>query len=165
MKTSLIRLRLFVAAALLLLAAQRPSLAGSATWATNPISGDWNTAANWTPQTVPSSSSDIATFATSNQREVGFSAITAIGGITFEPGADAFTIISQAGDPVTLSGSGIINNSGKLQTFLCEVEGGGLSGVFFFRNSATAGDMTSYGGFMGSFFNFFDTTSAGSGVF
>src|SRR5437016_6305238 len=121
------------------------SLAGSATWATNPISGDWNTAANWRLQTVPDTSSDIATFATSNQKQVGFSAITEIGGINFNLGADAFTITSQPGDPVTLSGSGIVNNSGKLQTFLCEIDGG-LSGVFFFRNSATAGDMTTFGG-------------------
>jgi hypothetical protein len=42
-----------IAAALLFLAAQRPSLAGSATWDQNPTSGDWNAAANWTPQTVP----------------------------------------------------------------------------------------------------------------
>ncbi len=114
---------------------------------------------------MPNSSSDIATFATSNQRQVGFSAITAIGGITFEPGADAFTIISQAGDPVTLSGSGIINNSGKRQTFLCEIEGGGLAGGFIFLNSATAADMTSFGGMEGSVFFFNDSTSAGSATF
>jgi hypothetical protein len=70
------RLTFAIAAALLFLAAQRRSLAGSATWATNPTSGDWNTAANWRPQTVPDSSSDIATFATSNQTQVGVSAIT-----------------------------------------------------------------------------------------
>jgi len=157
-------LNFIIAAALLLLVAQRHSLAGSATWATNPISGDWNTAANWRPQTVPDTSSDIATFATSNQKQVGFSAITEIGGINFNLGADAFTITSQPGDPVTLSGSGIVNNSAKLQTFLCEIDGG-LSGVFFFRNSATAGDMTTFGGSMGSFFDFFDTSSAGSAAF
>ena len=28
--------------------------AGSATWSTNPVSKDWNTAANWMPETVPS---------------------------------------------------------------------------------------------------------------
>ena len=157
-------LNLIIAAALLLLAAQRQSLAGSATWATNPVSGDWNTTANWIPQTVPSTSSDVATFATSNQTQVGISAITEIGGINFNPGADAFTIISQPGDPVTLSGSGIVNQSGKLQTFLCEIDGG-LSGVFFFRNSATAGDMTSFRGSEGSFFYFNDTSSAGSAAF
>ncbi len=36
--------------------------AGSATWTLNPTSGDWNTAANWTPATIPNSPTDIATF-------------------------------------------------------------------------------------------------------
>ena len=27
--------------------------AGSATWNLNPASGDWDTASNWTPNTVP----------------------------------------------------------------------------------------------------------------
>src|SRR5438874_13124680 len=105
-------LNLMIAAALLLLVAQRHSLAGSATWATNPISGDWNTAANWRPQTVPDTSSDIATFATSSQAQVGISAITAISGINFNQGADSFKITSEPGDPLTLSGSGIVNSSG-----------------------------------------------------
>ena len=71
---------------------------------------------------MPNSSSDIATFVTSNQTQIGISAITEIGGITFEPGADAFTISSNQAIPFTLSGSGIVNNSGKLQTFLCEID-------------------------------------------
>jgi hypothetical protein len=29
------------------------ALAGSATWLTNPGSGNWNSATNWTPATVP----------------------------------------------------------------------------------------------------------------
>ena len=36
--------------------------AGSATWNLNPTSGDWNTAANWMPNTVPDGPNDIATF-------------------------------------------------------------------------------------------------------
>ena len=55
MKPPVIRLGFLVSAALVLLAAQRPSLAGSATWATNATSGDWNTATNWVPNTVPES--------------------------------------------------------------------------------------------------------------
>ena len=138
-------LNCIIAAALLFLAAQRHSLAGSATWAINPTSGDWNTAANWTPQTVPNSSSDIATFALSNQKQVGISAITEVGGINFNQGADAFAISSPPGSPLKLSGSGIVNSSGKLQTFLCESDTF-FTGGFLFYNSATAGDMTSFGG-------------------
>jgi hypothetical protein len=34
---------------------------GSATWKLNPGSGDWNTASNWMPATVPNGPSDVAT--------------------------------------------------------------------------------------------------------
>ena len=157
-------LNLIIAAALLLLAAQRQSLAGSATWATNPINGDWNTAANWTPQTVPNSSSDTATFATSNQTQIATSAITEIAGINFNAGADAFTITAAQSDPVILAGSGIVNSSGKLQTFLCGFNNFATGG-FIFMNSATAGDMTSFGGAEGSTFIFYNSSSAGSAAF
>ena len=40
--------------------------ADSATWSLNPISKDWNTAANWMPPTVPNGSADTATFGVSN---------------------------------------------------------------------------------------------------
>src|SRR5205823_10347139 len=157
-------LNFIIAAALLFLATQRHSLAGSAAWAANPTSGDWNTAANWRPQTVPDTSSDIATFATSSQAQVGISAIIAISGINFNQGADSFTITSEPGDPLTLSGSGIINSSGRLQTFLSETDGG-LGGGFIFMNSASAGDMTSFGGSEGSTLIFYDSSSAGSAAF
>ena len=55
-----------IAAALLSLGAQRHSFAGSATWGTNPLNGDWNTAANWMPNTVPNGPGDVATFGTSD---------------------------------------------------------------------------------------------------
>ena len=60
------RLTLAIAVALLCLAAQRHSFAGSATWGTNPLNGDWNTAANWMPNTVPNGPGDVATFGTSD---------------------------------------------------------------------------------------------------
>src|SRR5436190_24089226 len=52
--------------------------AGSATWDLNPGSGDWNTAANWTPMTVPSGSADTATFALSNTTAVSNSGNTIV---------------------------------------------------------------------------------------
>src|SRR5438128_12360443 len=48
------------------------SYAGSATWNLNPISGDWNTATNWTPATVPNGPTDVATFAASSVNQVTF---------------------------------------------------------------------------------------------
>lgn len=43
---------------------QQAALANNATWNANPTSGDWDTATNWTPNTVPGDA-DIATFNTS----------------------------------------------------------------------------------------------------
>jgi hypothetical protein len=61
------------------------AFADSATWKLNPTSGDWNTATNWTPETVPNGPSDTATFATSNTTEVSFSATVEVNGIVFTP--------------------------------------------------------------------------------
>jgi hypothetical protein len=40
--------------------------AGSATWLSSPLSSDWNTAANWMPNTVPNGPADVASFDVSN---------------------------------------------------------------------------------------------------
>src|SRR5256714_13500489 len=85
--------------------------AGSATWDLNPGSGDWNTATNWTPATVPNGSSDTATFGLSNTTDVSVSANTTVDGITFAPGASSFTITASSGLKLTFSATGIINNS------------------------------------------------------
>lgn len=47
-------------------AVQQRSVAGTATWATQPISGDWSTVQNWVPQTVPNAGIDTATFKVSS---------------------------------------------------------------------------------------------------
>src|SRR5215472_4992178 len=58
-----------------------PAYADSAQWKLNPTSGDWNTAANWTPMTVPNGPTDIATFALSNTTNVSISEDTKISSI------------------------------------------------------------------------------------
>src|SRR5690348_7390217 len=88
---------------------------GSATWSTNPAGSDWNTANNWTPATVPNGPSDVATFATSTSKKISFSQETEIDSIIFSPGASVFTVSNAPFHPVTISGAGIINNSGQLQ--------------------------------------------------
>jgi hypothetical protein len=52
------------------LGALKAVYADSATWSTNPISNDWNTAENWTPNTVPKGPDDIATFELSQHTNV-----------------------------------------------------------------------------------------------
>jgi autotransporter-associated beta strand protein len=141
--------------------------AGSATWATNPTTGDWNTAGNWDPKTVPNGPSDIATFDTSTQSIVAFSEITEVESILFQADAVPFTITVPASFELTLSGTGIQNDSGSTQTF---VQGDG-GGTLTFRNNANAGQMTTFlqessiapngNGLV----QFLDTSSAGSGLF
>jgi hypothetical protein len=48
--------------------------AGNATWDQSPTSGDWNTAAHWTPATVPNGFADTATFSVSNTTNVSIAA-------------------------------------------------------------------------------------------
>ena len=132
---------------LLLLVMNVPTRAGSATWKASPATGDWNSAINWMPNTVPNGPSDTATFVTSNQTTVSLSAITELDGIVFDAGASAFTITAGAssilGSILTLSGAGITNNSGVAQNFMTAVCGcGGTSGLIKFTNSATAGTST-----------------------
>jgi autotransporter-associated beta strand protein len=155
MNTSFSRLRFLVAAALLFLAAQRLSLAGSATWATNPISGDWNAAANWRPQTVPNSTTDIATFGASNVTDViNSDVIVNLDSLVFNSSASQYTIT--ATDNIAFYGAGIINGSGVMQSF--------VAGAFLFNNSATAGDMVNFTAVGGIFF-FNGASSAGSASF
>src|SRR5262249_17495825 len=67
--------------------------ADSAQWNLNPISGDWNTAANWTPMTVPNGPEDIATFGFSNNSNVSISANTEVNGIILTAGVGCYITI------------------------------------------------------------------------
>jgi autotransporter-associated beta strand protein len=155
MNRSSTRLTFLISFALLFLAAQRPSFAGSATWSSNPTTGDWNTAPNWTPATVPNGTSDIATFGPSNVTDViNSDTIVNLDSLVFTSSAPQYTITAM--DNIVLNGAGIVNNSGTMQSF--------VAGAFFFFNSATAGNMTSYRS-VGGFFDFEDLSSAGSATF
>src|SRR5450432_2235158 len=105
-------------AAILLLISPRAS-AGSATWNSNPASGVWNHAGNWTPATVPDNPTDVATFATSTVTDVSFSAdVTTVDGIFFDANASAFTITLRSTDQFILDGMGITNASVLPQSFV-----------------------------------------------
>src|SRR6476660_1968489 len=115
--------------------------AGSATWDLNPGSGDWNTATNWTPATVPNGSADTATFAVSNTTAISISANTTVDGITFAPGASSFTITASPFFALTISGVGITNNSGTTQNFVA-TRNFSFPQQIVFTNNATAGTST-----------------------
>lgn len=116
--------------------------ADSATWKLNPVSDDWNTAANWTPPTVPNGPSDTATFDASNPTSVSISAGTEVSAVTFTADASAFTVTSNPGQTFTISGTGITNSSGVVQNFVTDVDDLEQHGVISFNGSAVAGNST-----------------------
>ena len=155
------RLISVIVAALLSLAAQRQSLAGSATWGTNPSGGDWNTAANWIPATVPNGPSDVARFGRSSVTGVTISSSVEVSIVKFNTGAPAFTTnVEGIGINLFVSGAGIMNGSGVRQSFAAN---GGHAAIFF-QNTASAGNLTSFGGDTPQFF-FTESASAGSATF
>jgi hypothetical protein len=80
----------------------------SAQWDLDPISGDWNTADNWTPMDVPNGPTDIATFDLSNTTNVSISANTEVSGIIFTPAAtNSYGITARAELTLTVSGTGL----------------------------------------------------------
>jgi len=136
--------------ALVLLAAARvPSHAGSATWIASPTSGDWNTAANWTPTGFPNDPTAVATFDVSDTTDISLSGPIQVGEIVFNPGSSAFAITKQV-PSLRIYGAGISNQSGIVQNFVTgDADSGGGSKIALY-NSATIGpqtNMTVYGGF------------------
>src|SRR4029077_17890587 len=103
--------------------------AGSAQWDLNPTSGDWNTAANWTPMTVPNGPADIATFVPSNATNVSISANTQINSIAFTPATtNPYTITASPAFTLAVSATGIMNTARITQTFEAPDDGTGNRG-------------------------------------
>jgi autotransporter-associated beta strand protein len=154
--------------AFILMLSVQTSRAGSATWKPSPSSGDWNSATNWTPQTVPNGPSDVATFATSNTTAVSLSAQTEVDGITFNSGASPFTITVPPNNSgfslLSITGVGVTNNSGATQEFVATADQAHTyRGEIGFFNSATAGSGTFT--LNGGKVSFNHTSSAGSATF
>src|SRR2546423_15216740 len=93
------------------------AFAGSATWLSVPGSGDWNRAGNWTPGGPPNGGTDIARFEFSTINALWISANTQVSSMEFSPSASAYTITSNPAFVLSISGAGIINNSGVIQSF------------------------------------------------
>jgi len=143
--------------------------ADSAQWNLNPGSGDWNTAGNWTPIGVPNGPADMATFALSNTTAISISEDTEVDAIIFTAAAtNPYEIDTSADVTLTISGTGIVNNSGIAQNFMTN---GGQFGQISFTNNATAGNSTIFtnnhgtDNFDGGHTFFFNTSTAGSGTF
>jgi autotransporter-associated beta strand protein len=122
------------------------SFAGSATWKASPDTNDWNTATNWTPQTVPDRLPDVATFATSSKTAVSLSSTVEVDSIVFNSGASAFTIGFPTNDTalsLDIGGTGVANNSATTQHFIANGDSSFGAGIYFL-NSAKAGMNASY---------------------
>ena len=157
---------------LLLLIPNVLAYAGSATWNLNPTNGDWNTAANWTPATVPNGPGDIATFDVSNITKVSVSADIEVDSILFDPGASALTVSLPVEATLNLSGAGLTNNSATMQNFVTgPTADGEPSATVQFSFHASAGSLvsvTNNGGMDGGDggrTNFLHNATAGSATF
>jgi hypothetical protein len=143
------------------------SFAGSATWNLNPTSGDWNTATNWTPATVPNSRNDTATFDRSDITDVTVSNYTTVNNIVFNPAASALTITVGPIYTLTFEGVGIVNNSGIPQTFVSPSTYP-IKSIFFY-NQATAGSNTFFDNLADGIgqgnVNFYNYSTAGTATF
>jgi autotransporter-associated beta strand protein len=134
--------------------------AENATWNLNPVSGDWNTATNWTPNTVPGVE-DIATFNTSAITGIAFSHDSGVLELLFNPGASAFTFTVDNSYSFSLNFTGVVNNSGVTQNFA-------VSGPFtalIFNAGASAGSQTMFTTQNAGGIIFNKATTAGEGVF
>ena len=164
--------------------------AGSATWNLNPTNNDWNTAANWTPSTIPNTQADMATFGASNITSLTVGewsdgsgqTDTMVHGIVFAPGAASYTItVTPVFDVVFPSileiyKGGVTNNSGVVQNFVATHSGTDkASARIIFNSSASAGENVVYtneggasaggDGFYGAFTSFDYSSTAAKATF
>src|SRR5207248_10312338 len=111
----------------------------------------------------------IATFATSQRRAITPSEPTEVNSIVFSPGSAMFTITSWVGAPLTISGTGIVNNSSVTQSFISPAGPSTGPLTIFFTNGASAGTQTIFtnsgadqSGGVGGLTQFSGAASAGS---
>ena len=121
--------------------ASHSSFATDATWTEDAVSGDWNTAANWTPAVVPDGA---ATFGVSNITDISVSQNpTSIETVLFDGDASAYTITVLPGSALLASGAAATNGSDVEQNFVCEgaPNGSTTSGLLQFSGNCLATDL------------------------
>jgi autotransporter-associated beta strand protein len=132
-----------------------PTSARAQTW-TGPGT-DYNTAANWTPNTIPATLANTGTFSgTVAPSTVNISATVTPGGFLFAPGAQSYTITTTSGAGLAFLGVGITNNSSNAQNLVAS-NGTAIQ----FQGNSTAGNATLTAN-NGGFIQFFDTSSGGA---
>ncbi|WP_334398052.1 beta strand repeat-containing protein [Bradyrhizobium sp. AZCC 2289] len=150
------------------LPAAEPARAQDATWLANPGTGDFNTAANWTPGAVPSGT---AFFGTSNRTALSFSSDTTVGGWTFNAGPSNYSFSNSqslsftgAGIDIQAGSATITNNFGFVNFDATSTAGSATitnnNGFVNFNATSTAGSATITNNF--GFVNFDAASTAGS---
>ena len=170
MKPFPIFLRILLCGGALLSAVVNTLQAGSATWKLSPATNDWWVTSNWTPETVPNDSADVATFDVSNTTGIILRNAVTVDSMVFNSSASPFTF-TPSFITLTLTGAGIINNSGATQSFVANGGGNGPVSTVSFLNSATAANgnfaingATVAGGF-GAQVSFNDNATAANATF
>jgi hypothetical protein len=151
--------------------------AGDCMWGTQPASGDWNTATNWNPASVPTST---ATFGASSRTGIVFSSSSnaTVESIAFTADAPPYTFTFTTPDAavpaLTITGAGVSTDSPNPQRFVVASAAQDYEQVLLkFENSATAGGPgISYvsgpatpAAIGGGVIGFYDTSTAGSASF
>ncbi|MGD2117910.1 MAG: hypothetical protein PVG66_06110 [Chromatiales bacterium] len=147
----------------------------TSTWDSQPESGEWNTADNWSSDAVPTVK---ATFSASSQTAICFAdnSNATVDSIEFTDNASAYSFSFGTCEtpPLTINGQGIFNRSGKQQSFVVAATSSGYKNPQLqFTNSAKAGgdDMfycagpVSEQGYGGGVICFHDHSSAESACF
>jgi autotransporter-associated beta strand protein len=96
------------------------------------VDGDWNTLANWTPNTVPTGTATFGPGAATTALFFAVPSTNAIGSLVFN--AAGYTIDLCACDELRVTGAGVVDTVATAPGFL--VDGGVLS----FENASTAGN-------------------------
>lgn len=123
----------WLASTALVIAATQPAMAQDATWQLNPGTGDFNTAANWTPAAVPTGT---AFFGASGVTALSLSSFTSVGGWTFDPGAPAYSFTADLTNNLSFTGAGIVISGGSASITVQN------SALMTFSNASTAGSAT-----------------------
>jgi autotransporter-associated beta strand protein len=170
----------YLVVAVVLVAGCFSSLAGNATWNSNPANNLWGDATNWTPATEPDGENDVATFGVSNVTSLILTAPyetfsdVELGDLVFQSGASPYMLtirpVVGADSILDFYGSGVTNNSLVSQTLVAGNSGKQVadSGRIYFHNSSSAGSkvvITNQGStsveiMYGALTSFWDTSTA-----
>jgi autotransporter-associated beta strand protein len=150
------RAHLLTTTAAAALLAAMPARAQDATWSTAPANSDFNTAANWTPATVPTGT---AFFGMSTITALTFNAgaVNSLSGFTFNAGAPAYSFTLAPANSLTFTGAGIVNNSSNAPSFFVPT-----SSLLAFANSSTAGNAIITNSGTASVTQFVNSSTAGN---